>query len=85
MIFQSASHEMLSWLLVRQNIDWKWLAFDCPCRTGHRIIVPLDRAAKPRWSIIRENPLTVGPSFDSRMNRKNCHFFIRDGRIEWAR
>lgn len=63
----------------------KWLAFDCPCRTGHRIMVPLDQAAKPHWSIARENPLTVSPSFDSRMKNRNCHFFIRNGRIEWAR
>jgi hypothetical protein len=60
----------------------RWLAFDCPCRTGHRIMVALDRASAPRWSIVQERPLTVRPSFDSRMEHKRCHFLIRAGRIQ---
>jgi hypothetical protein len=62
----------------------KWLSFDCPCRAGHRILVALDRAVRPHWSITEKNPLTVRPSFDSRTKHGRCHFFIQHGRIEWT-
>jgi hypothetical protein len=62
----------------------KWVAFDCPCRTGHRIMVSLDPTHVPHWSLANEHPLTIRPSFDYRTPSRNCHFFIRHGRIEWA-
>lgn len=62
----------------------KWLAFDCPCRTGHRILISLDRAHKPHWRVLGEKPLTVAPSVDYRTSQKRCHYFIRGGRVLWS-
>lgn len=62
----------------------KWLAFDCPCRTGHRILISLDPARSPRWTVTNERPLTVVPSVDYRTAAKRCHYFIRGGWVLWS-
>ncbi len=61
----------------------KWIAFDCPCGAGHRIMVNADASRTPTWSVQSTQPLTITPSFDVRED-KNCHFFIRDASIQWA-
>jgi len=63
----------------------KWLAFDCPCRTGHRILLNMDRGRWPVWSFKPSNRLTISPSVDYHDKTKRCHYFIRNGRIDWAR
>jgi Family of unknown function (DUF6527) len=61
----------------------KWIAFDCPCRRRHRIMLNLDRRRLPAWSLVSQQPLTLSPSIDDyAMGR--CHFFLRQGRIKWA-
>jgi hypothetical protein len=62
----------------------KWLAFNCPCRTGHRIMVTLDANHSPHWNIVSEQKLSVWPSFDYRTPNLRCHYIIRSGRILWA-
>ena|ERR1043166_8637274 len=62
----------------------KWLAFDCPCRTGHRILIPVDPAQRPSWSLVDTSPLTIAPSVDSHSPGRRCHYFIRSGRVVWA-
>jgi hypothetical protein len=63
----------------------KWLAFDCPCKAGHRIMVTLDRANWPHWSIKNGKKLTVSPSVDYHTPERRCHYFITDGKIIWAK
>ena len=63
----------------------KWLAFDCPCRRGHRVMLSLDSARKPRWDIRGRFLLTVSPSVNDRTLGTRCHYFIRNGRTAWAR
>jgi hypothetical protein len=63
----------------------KWLAFDCPCRSGHRIMIPLDKARRPHWRIVTSAPLSVHPSVDYTAKDRRCHYFIRQGRIKWAK
>lgn len=63
----------------------KWLAFDCPCRTGHRIMVTLEAAHTPRWNIKSGKKLSVWPSVDYRDRNMRCHYIIRNGRIVWCR
>lgn len=63
----------------------KWLAFDCPCGTGHRIMVNLDKNRNPHWSIVNPDRLTVRPSVDYRGSDRRCHYLIRDGRVIWVR
>ena len=61
-----------------------WAAFDCPCRTGHRLMVNLDRRRHPFWSVDSLKPLTIRPSIDDVTSKRRCHFFVRGGRIRWA-
>lgn len=63
----------------------KWIAFDCPCGRGHRIMVSLDSAHRPHWTIApKGRRLTLSPSVDAHAGGKRCHYFIRLGRVEWV-
>ena len=66
---------------------WKWLVFDCPCRSGHRIMLNLDPGRRPNWTVrlTRKRRITVSPSIDYRGRDRSCHYFIRNGRVVWAR
>src|SRR5207249_3782675 len=46
-------------VLVGSQRHPKWLAFDCPCRTGHRVMVNLDPTRSPRWRLSGEKALTI--------------------------
>lgn len=63
----------------------KWIVFDCPCRAGHRIMLNADPDRRPRWVLHHPGPLTISPSIDSRVDGRRCHYFIRNGRVEWAK
>ncbi len=62
----------------------KWIAFDCPCRRRHRIMVNLDPSRSPCWKLYSDRPLTLSPSIDDRTSDRRCHFIVSDGRIRWA-
>ena len=62
----------------------KWAVFDCPCRTGHRLMVNLDRARHPFWRIESQKPLSIHPSIDDIIPDRRCHFIVRGGKIRWA-
>ena len=61
-----------------------WAVFDCPCRTGHQLMVNLDRARHPFWRIESRKPLSIRPSIDNITQERRCHFVIRDGKLRWA-
>lgn len=65
----------------------KWIAFDCPCRTGHRIMLNLDRSRRPYWTVrvAGQGRLTIRASVDYSDARKRCHYFVDDGGIRWAK
>lgn len=71
-------------VLVTGTQNLKWLAFDCPCDTGHRIQLPLDPEHRPHWRVIRRRPLTLAPSVDSWQRGVHCHYVVRGGRIRWV-
>ena len=62
-----------------------WAVFDCPCRKGHRLMVNLDRARHPFWSVYSLKPLSILPSIDDMTSERRCHFVVHGGRIRWAR
>jgi hypothetical protein len=62
-----------------------WLAFDCPCGTGHRIMLNLSESRRPRWTLSDHTPLTLSPSIDDVGVGRRCHFFLQRGKIQWAR
>ena len=63
----------------------KWIAFDCPCKSGHRIMITLDPSHRPHWRIVSRGRLTLSPSVDYDGNGRRCHYFVRDGFVEWVK
>lgn len=63
----------------------KWLAFDCPCKMRHRILLNLDKNRKPTWHIAKVAPFSLKPSVDYRDGKQRCHYVLRNGKTEWAR
>lgn len=62
-----------------------WAVFDCPCRTGHRLMLNLDTTRYPVWRIESTRPLTIRPSIDGSTPERRCHFFVHNGKISWAK
>lgn len=64
----------------------KWLVFDCPCGHGHRVLLNLDRARRPFWTVrtTKRGAFTLRPSVDYRDGRRSCHYFVSEGRVEWV-
>lgn len=71
-------------VLVGSTTYPKWLAFECPCRQGHRIMVSLDSRTKPHWKIGESRKLTLWPSVDAKTGSRRCHYIIRDGKTVWV-
>lgn len=71
-------------VLVASGDRLKWLAFDCPCRTGHRVLVNLDASRVPSWRVTNHASLTLMPSVDWRGRDRRCHYLIRRGRVVWV-
>lgn len=62
----------------------KWAAFECPCGTGHRIMLPLRNNAGPVWQVTFDGGVpSVHPSVDDQADRR-CHFWLLAGRVHWA-
>ena len=62
----------------------KWVAFDCPCRWGHRIMLNTDRQRQPVWTTTTAKKLTLAPSVDYQGRDRRCHYVIRNGRAKWV-
>ncbi len=63
----------------------KWIVFDCPCRSGHRVMLNTDPMRRPAWSLATSQAgLSISPSIDFTEGTRRCHFFMRAGRIAWA-
>jgi hypothetical protein len=71
-------------VLVGPHTKPTWIAFDCPCQRGHRIMVNLDRARRPVWRLEPRQPLSIRPSIDAITAERRCHFFVSNGKIDWA-
>jgi hypothetical protein len=65
----------------------KWLAFDCPCGTGHRVLINCDAGRRPAWSVMlcSRSRLSIMPSVDQVNQGRRCHYFVRNGKIIWAK
>ena len=71
-------------VLVKSQTRAKWLAFDCPCGSGHRLVLNLDVDRRPCWTVASTAPLTVWPSVDVDTPLRRCHYVIRHGHVEWV-
>ena len=63
----------------------KWLAFDCACGSGHRILLNLDESRGPAWilRVSRTKALTLHPSVNYHDDQRTCHYVLANGRIRW--
>lgn len=73
--------------LVATAVRPKWLVFDCPCGTGHRIVLNLDSARRPVWTVrlSKRGVLTLRPSVNYGDDRRKCHYVLLNGQVEWIR
>ena len=73
-------------VLVGSRSHPKWLAYDCPCERGHRVLLNLDRTRRPFWTLRVSwlGRVTVSPSIADRGRKEPCHYFLSDGQIEWV-
>ena len=73
-------------VLVSVSKMHKWLVFDCPCLSGHRVLLNLDPVRRPVWTLTmsRTRRITVHPSIEYRQDDRSCHYFLSRGRIIWV-
>ncbi len=71
-------------VVVRKGDADQWLAFDCPCRARHRVMLNLDQRAWPVWTVHESAPLTLVPSVDEKTEHGRCHYVIKKGKIRWV-
>lgn len=64
----------------------QWAIFECPCGTGHRIMVNLSPTARPQWRLSagKAGP-SLSPSVDFLDAFGRCHFWLRDGVVRFTR
>ena len=65
----------------------KWLVFDCACGGGHRILLNLDAARHPFWTLRLSKitkALSLHPSVDCHDDGRTCHYIVSNGRIKWV-
>ncbi|CAN7488942.1 DUF6527 family protein [Variovorax paradoxus] len=72
-------------VLVGTRSHPKWIAFDCPCKENHRIVVSLDPRTHPHWTAMSGAKLSLLPSIDAWRGSRRCHYIVKDGRIRWVR
>ena len=71
-------------LLVGTIVHSKWIAFECPCERGHRIMLNLDKTRRPFWRVTSEEPLSIRPSVDALYGKRRCHYVVSNGRVIWV-
>ena len=72
-------------IVVQPNGRATWLVFDCPHHTDQRIMLNLSTRRRPYWTIGEGSKLTVYPSIDAFHAAGRCHFWMRRGRVRWAK
>lgn len=72
------------WLVVDGGVQ-KWACLSCPGECGVQISLSLNPDRRPRWSIESDywGRPTVSPSIHQHTMCK-CHFWIKNGTVEWC-
>lgn len=71
-------------VVVNNGAAPSWVAFDCPCSRGHRLLVPLSESMRPHWRLSGGWHPSLYPSVDVTEDPHRCHFWLRAGRVRWA-
>lgn len=61
-----------------------WVGFVCPCERHHTLLLPLATSRTPHWVLRGDRRPTLHPSVDSHDGGQRCHFWLKDGRIQWV-
>ena len=61
-----------------------WIALDCPCRCRHRLLISLSDHIRPCWHLTAEPRPSLAPSVDVIEDGRRCHFWLKDGSIQWV-
>jgi len=74
-------------VLVADGGPPKWVGFKCPCGQGHDVLLNLDQARRPAWSLAQSHTgsVTIAPSIDFLDGGRRCHFHMRNSKILWAK
>ena len=70
-------------VLARRPQHPSWAALDCPCGSGHRLLVNLNSRRYPHWELDSGPRLSLWPSIDDRTPNRRCHFVLNNGRVRW--
>lgn len=72
--------------LVESGDVKKWACLKCPGGCGQVISLSLNPNRRPRWRVSEDfwSRPTVHPSVHQK-NECGCHFWIRQGRIQWCK
>jgi hypothetical protein len=62
-----------------------WVAFDCPCRRRHRLLIRLAAGERPHWRLTGLQAPSLDPSVDSHDGEQRCHFWLINGKVWWVR
>ena len=65
----------------------KWIAFDCPRRSGHPVMLNADPGGHPVWTLKLPGAgvFTIFPSAIFTEGDRRCYLIVRAGRIVWVR
>lgn len=61
-----------------------WIAFDCPCRRRHRLLISLSEPIRPYWHLTIEQRPSLTPSVNVSEEEHRCHFWLKNGSIQWV-
>ncbi|WP_407695279.1 DUF6527 family protein [Sinorhizobium saheli] len=64
----------------------KWVTFQCPSRCGTSLLLSLNPDRRPRWAVTSDwlGRPSIHPSV-RRVDGCRCHFWMRNGRVEWCK
>lgn len=62
----------------------KWAVLACPCGRDHAINLNLGNIGTSRWTVSRDEGVTITPSIDVQDATGRCHFWLREGRVHWV-
>jgi Family of unknown function (DUF6527) len=71
-------------VIVESGADPSWVAFDCPCRRKHRLLIRLEAGDRPSWRLTGLRAPSLAPSIDSHDRGRRCHFWLVNGRVLWV-
>lgn len=72
-------------ILIGKGEHLKWAMFECPCGTGHKIMINLATSRVPHWRVVlHSGQPSLLPSINYQDDYGRCHFWLNAGRVEFT-